>query len=395
MADYIARTESANIGILETKLMKEYFHRLFFTQFMGKVKYSKKLGEPVIPNSPIVINRQPATQGMDHILSPMMKNPTQPEFYGDAQIEGNLERQSLYYMRTYIQQRRTGIELPPGNEGQRVSMFKLVAKGRTQVEEKLPRHTEIHITRTFYQGYSDNITASKSDNGLGKTALQHPNIYGAGVGEVEWNAASATHLANLHAVAQAVKAGSDANKLTARTLRRFWNYCDSKLIPVMNFGGFEGRPLLVSNDQMAQLWEDPEFYAANKDAGVRGSKNNLFTGIEGTYGGWVIFKRLFSVMGLSTTSSTATWGATNPLEGLDEYTTKGAITFGPGAMSYAWAKGPWYTARDYDHGNRQEVAGAMRDGFRRADLSDDPDTPTAVLNQSSAILLTESPPLEA
>jgi len=396
MPTIIARTEPANIGLLDSKLVKEHFYRLFFAKFMGFVKESKKSGEFKIPKSPIVVHRDFAKKGMDSILVPMLRNLTQSEFYGDSQIENNLEKQSIYYHKTYINQRRTGVETPGRMGNQLVKTIDLVKNASPQIEEKLPRHTEVHICRSFYEGFSGNITAATSQDGLGITKRYHPNIYCAGVGGVTWSGTSATHITNIHNSVQSVLAGADTNKMTAKTLRRFNNYCVKKKIPPILMGGLEVRPLLVSANQASQLFEDPEFYNAQLQANVRDAKKNpIFSGMLGMYHGFILFERTFSVFGVSTTSSTVTWGASNPLSALDSYAAAGAITFGPSAISSGWAFGPHYTTRDYDHGNRAEVASAIIDGFARADLYDDPDSPTSAINESSAVLVTYSPELAA
>ena len=385
------------LGLMEQKLMYESYKYNFFARFMKTVKYDRSkdpTDQPMPPVSPIVVKKEFATKGNHQMTVPMLRQLTGTEKYGDARLKGNTEGQPLNYTTVYINQRRNGVNPPSGMSDQYVKPLKLYNEARMQLAQKLGRWTEVQIVRAFYEKFSQNVT-STGEGGLSVTKVQHPAIFTADAGQVSWSATAATYASSIHSAVQALSANASEDKMSARALRLFRTACNKREIPYIEFGnGVAVRPLLMHENQYQQLTLDSEYISAQENANVRHAmKNPLFHGAAGMFAGFLIFVREFSVFGVSTTSSTTTWGATNPLSAVDTYNYKGAICFSTNAICGGWAVGPNFTTDDDDHENYREVGVRIIDGFARADYNDTL-TEASVTNsiqKSSAILITSSP----
>lgn len=392
MATIILRTEEANLGLLEYKTAKEMFKKLFFANYMGFVEQSSVPGEERAPYSPIIMKRDFAAKGMDFMKLPLLKNLTGTPIYGDQQLKGNGESQDLNYLNVYINQRRKAVTPPARMANQRVSGLNLIEQARPQVTDWLARNTEHQIVQSFLDGFSPNITTATTSGGLGVTKRLHPAIFAVDAGQVTFNNTYATYAGAVHTATNGWT-GTDDQKMSARGLREFNVACNKREIPTMNVGSAEVRPLLIHPNQWLQLMTDSEFLKVYENgAFTEVKKNPIFTMMSGLYAGFAIFVREFSIPGITSTSSTVTWGATNPLSAVDTNARKAAICFSMGAMCGGWAFGPHYTTEEEDHENWKEIGVAMIDGFARADYQDSTSSPSDTpINKSSAVLLTYSP----
>lgn len=392
MATIIQRADEAHIGLLQAKTVAEMFKRLFFARWMGFTTPSTVRGEENVPASPIVMKKDFAAQGSDNMVIPMLKNLTAAAVYGDTQVLNTGESQQLQYLKCFINQRRKAIAPPARMSNQRVKPLNLIAQARPQVQDWLARDTEWQITKAFCELYSPAVSTATTSGGLGQTIRYHPNIYAADSGAVTWSGTVATHISNIHTAVQGLLGGAADDKMSASSLYNFMTYCNKKEIQPLIIGGHEIRPLLIHENQWNQLLKDPLFRETMNQALPRTLIDNpLLSGCSGIFAKFAIFVREFSVLGLSTTSTTLTWGATYPLAGVDSYDVKAAICFGINALAGGWALGPEYSVEEFDHGNRKETAVAMIDGFTRADFYDSTSSPTSVINKSSALFLTYSP----
>jgi hypothetical protein len=392
MATIIQRSDEAHIGLLEYKTAKEMFKKLFFAKWMGFVEQSKMTGEEVAPVAPVVMKKAFVEDGMDNMTLPMLLNLTGTPIYGDKQESGQGESQRLNYAKVFINMRSRPVAPPARMSNQRVKPLKLIEASRKQLTDWLARDTEIQMVSAFYELYSRNVTAATVDGGLGQTKRYHPNIYAADSGAVSWSGTVATHIASIHAANQGLAAGAADDRMSAVALHKFKSYCSKKELMPINIDGFEFIPLLIHENQWTQLVLDPEFRATMNNAIPRDLKNNpLLNDACGYFAGFALYKREFSVFGLSSTASALTWGATNPLTGVDTYDTKAAIAFGMGSLYGGWAFGPNYETEKTNMGKNQETSVQMIDGFGRGDSYDSSSSPTSVVQKSSALLLTNSP----
>lgn len=394
MATIITRSDELHLGLLQSQTMEQVYKMLFFSRFAGFTKHSRARGEDIVPPSPIVIKKDFQREGSDNMTIPMLGNLTAPPVYGDKQVQETGESQALRNLKLFINQRRKAVTPPARMANQRVAKLQLVRQAKPQVETWLARDTEVQIVRAFYEGYSANVTADAADGGIGQAKRYHPNIYCADSGEVSYSGTLATHIGNIHAANNGLAAGAAEDIMSAAALYKFMSYCNKKQILPMVVGGYDIRPLLIHENQWQQLLRDKEFRETMNQAVPRSTlQNPLLNGAQCVFAKFAIFVREFSVFGLDSTSTTLTWGATYPLQGVDAYSTKGAICFGVGAIGMGWAFGPEYSTMEMDHGAKKETAVAIIDGCARADyVHEQGASPlTGMENTSSAILLTHSP----
>ncbi len=391
MSTLIARTEEANIGLLQYQTEQEMFKQLFYTRWMAYVKKDPITEKDVPPVAPIVVKRDFAANGMDSLKVPMLRNLTGVATYGDRQLVGNTEAQRLMYANAYINARSHGVAPPAVMANQRVKRLELVAQAQPQLTDWLARDTEIQIARAVYEGWSENVTAATLSGGYAITKRQHPNIFTPDAGRVTWSGTTATYAASIHSAISGWSAQSN-QIMSARALHEFRIACQKAEIQPIRMEGLEFRVLLIHPNQERQLFLDQEFRETMQHADVRDMrKNTLFSGLVNYFAGFCIFSREFSVFGVSTTASTTTWGATNPKSAVDTYNVKGAVCFGNNFLGMGWADGPTYEVEYNNFKRQKETAVLMLDGFMRNDFYDSSSSPTDVVNKSSAILLTDSP----
>lgn len=378
-----ARAEEANIGILEAKLEREFWHSLFFARFAGFVEKDKTGGD-IPPNTPIVIKREYAQEGMDQLLIPMLRRLTGAGVYGDNQLLGNEEAMSIYYHKTYINQRRNGVKLGGRAAMQRVKKFNLFSKQRPVLERWMAEATEWMILYAFFKGWSPHLLATTANGGLyinSNTQRSHPNFWVPGTGVVTWSATEATYDASIHTALAAMSDASTYHCTTANLEELRVIAIEKNLQPIMA-DGIEVWPLLLHPKSVKQLRADSAWVNAQKDANVRGLKNPIFTGAAGIYAGFLVFERQI-MPGVSSAASVVTYGATNPLSSLDTYDRKTFLAFGNNAVSWGWADGPYFDEEYEDYKNLKGVGVGIIDGAARADFLDSNSSPSAVVNQSS------------
>lgn len=388
----IPRSSEANIGLLEVKMEREYFKKTFWARFAGFTTQDDQ-GYTIAPQSPLVIKKEPASEGMDFIKVPMLRKLVNAPTYGDKQLEGNSEAQRILYLDAYINQRRHGVAPPPKMQNQRVKRFNLAARVRPQLEDYFAEDTEIQIASAFYESFSRNVSADSDDGGYAFTKVPHPNIFTADAGEVTWNATVATYEASLvTAVNNLTDTSSDYFNTDALDSLR--TEVMKLNIPPIMVNGVPTWPMLIHYNQAKQLRTDSTWRQAQREAGVRGLMSNpIFSGALGHYAGFTLFERQLGVFGVDVSGGAGSilWGATNPHSAVDTYDHKAAIVFGKNSICQAWAEGPFFEEDTFDLKNRKEVGSGFIDGFKRADFEDSTSSPTDVVNQTSCLLITYSP----
>jgi hypothetical protein len=252
---------------------------------------------------------------------------------------------------------------------------------------------EIQCASAYYEGQSRNTTAAALSGGYAHTPVPHPYIYTADAGQVTWNATVATYETN---IVNAVNSLTDTNSdyFSADALDSMRTEVLKQRIPPIRVAGKNVWPMLVHYNQAKQLRTDATWRQAQREAGVRALLNNpIFDGALGFYAGFVLFERELGVFGVDVSGGAGSinWGATNPHETVDAYDHKAAIVFGRNSMCWAWADGPFFEEDTFDLKNRKEVAAGLIGGFKRADFEDSTSAQTAVINQTSALLVTFSP----
>ncbi len=391
-----ARTEEANLGILNTKLRKELMKEIFLARFAGftEVKVDKRTGRKEYKPSGagIEILKDFVNDGMDHMLVPMLRELRGTPTYGDNQLWGNEEELDLYYNKVYINQIRHAVASSGRASEQRVKALKIAREKEPMLRRWLARVRDYQLAKTFYEGWSPQITETTANGGLYINSGQkrpHPNFYTAGAGQVTWNADDATY------------EGLVEDALTAMTDTAA-NYFSTSLIeamrvevqklgikPLVTADGEEFIVWLIHPNQARQLRAENDWKNANNE--LR-SDNPLFKNALGKYAGFVFFERELSVFGANPDSATGTvtFGASNPLSAVDTYPRKCSIIFGAGAISTGVAMDAFIEPDDYDYKNQRGVSIGMITGDARGEFYDSTSGKSAVINQSSAIVASYS-----
>jgi hypothetical protein len=388
----IARSHEGNLGFLEVMMEREMFRKMFWARFAGFVTQDDR-GRDLPPESPLVVKRELAREGFDFLKIPMLRKLTNAPKYGDVQLEGNAEAQSIYFLDAYINQIRHGVAPPPRMQNQRVKRFNLASRARPQLEDYFAEDIEIQIASAFYESYSRNLTASAANGGYAFTAVPHPAIYTADAGRVTFNATVATYEASIQtAVNNLTDTSSDY--MSTDALESLRVEVLKRQIQPITVNGMETWPVLCHYNQAKQLRTNTAWQQAQREAGVRAlMANPIFSGALGHYAGFTLFERELGCFGVDVSSGAGSfvWGATNPHNAVDTLNHKAAIVFGKNSMCMAWAEGPFFEEDTFDLNNRKEIAAGLIAGFKRADFEDATGTPTAVINQTSALLITYSP----
>jgi hypothetical protein len=151
----------------------------------------------------------------------------------------------------------------------------------------------------------------------------------------------------------------------------------------------------MSYGQFAQLKQDTAFQTSVQNAAPRDIMSNpMFSGAAAFVEGFVIFPVNKNVVFGATVDDPPVFGPTLANYMARTYDTNdvtGAICFGPSALCWAWAEGPFFTREDLDHNNITETGIGINAGARLVDWRDSLASPTTILCQNSALLFTNSP----
>jgi N4-gp56 family major capsid protein len=380
-----------NIGIQEAALTREFFPQMFFSRFVGFSEPDPMgMTEVTSPRNPIVARRQLAASGYDNLKVPMLRKLTNAPTYGDQQLEGNGEAQTIYFNDVYINQDRHAVMLASRMANQRIKLYQLAAQVRPQLSDWLSANVEVQCASAFYDTNSRNITAAALNGGLGVTATAHPVIYEPGSGRITWSATNATYRQNLYTAINALTGTDVFNYAYLAALR---TEVRKRRIPPIKTAGQDLWMILVHHNQAKQLRADTAWQQAQREAGVRDLlQNPMFSGAMGYAEGFVIFERELAVFGVDlSVTNTVSFGATNPLSAPDSLPNKAAIIFGEQAMSWGWALGPQFDEDSFNLGNRKEVAISLIHGFKLNTFVDNSATPTDFVNQTSMLAVSYSP----
>lgn len=391
-----ARTEEANLGILNTKVRREIKDEIFWSKFAGEteVTIDKRTGkkEYTPSGAGIEILKDFVSDGMDHMLIPMILELTNAPIYGDETLWGSEEALDLYYNKVYINQIRHAIKRKGRTSEQRVKALKLAKMYKSLLAHWYARIRDIQIAKTFYEGWGPQITTATASGGLYINSGQkrcHPNFFTAGAGQVTYNADDATYEGN---VENAVTALTDTSSdyFSISLVEAMMAEVDKLGIqPLVTAAGTEYIPWVIHPNQARQLRGESDWKAANRRLD---DKNPELQNALGRYGSFVFFVRRLGVFGVEPNAGAGTvaFGSSNPLSAADTYNRKASIIFGKQAISSGVAADAFFEIDDYDYKNQAGVSINGIVGDSRGEFYDSTSSVSAVKNQSSCIVATYS-----
>jgi len=374
----------ANVAILNKLLAKETWYNTFFAKYSGNVDISKDdNGNPVYQPSgkPIEILNEYIAEGRDKMLIPFLRELTGSPVYGDTVLKGTGEDQSMYWLRSYVNQYRKAVMKKSGSMSeQRQKIYKLYEKAKPQLSRWFTKWENQAIFQTFYEGVSPNLSLGTSYDGLGLARRYHPNWYILD-GDVVTTIGTAKKFKTNPQLDDAIGM-TDANDATcdsdinAAALLDLRLKCMELRIPqIQTKGGHKFWVLLVHPAQAISLQKDSQYYSAQRSA-YTGKMLDLpeLSGAMGFYGGFAIFEDIVGVREWdeagyffgSTTSERFDPTAVTLASGTARV--YNAIVFGNSAIGKGVASDLHFTNEIDDHKNTVEVGGALINGYNRAEF---------------------------
>ena len=413
----------ANVEILNELLRKETWYNTFFAKFSGNVDLSQDdNGNPVYSPSgkPIEILNGFVAEGRDNMLIPFLRELTGSPVYGDTVLKGTGEDQSMYWLRSYVNQYRKAVMKRSGQMSeQRQKLYKLYDAARPQLSRWFSKWENQSIFGTFYEGVSPNLSLGTASDGLGLNKRYHPNWYvldGDVVTAVGTEQYTCTNLQLDNAIGDAGSCDSDMNADALLDLRV---KCMELRIPQLHSSkGHKFWVMVAHPEQVASLMKDDDYKDAQQFA-FSGKMLDCpeLNGAVGYYGGFVIFEDIVGIrewdkddVGVDGITGSFFGDSTSDRLAPSAVGTSmwNALVFGNSAVGKGVADDLHFTDEIDDHENTIEVGGALINGYNRADFfaegvadessnvfkknqasASDSLSATAATNQSSLIFCTD------
>jgi hypothetical protein len=170
-----------NVALLEKKIAEEVWHNRLFLQMAGFNNYrdyNNGQDTPPLSGKPVEVIRSFVSEGRDNMLIPMLNRLTGNPVFGDTQVKGTGEEQTLRYLRVFINQfRKAAMKFSGRQSNQRVKMYDFPSKVEGQIKEHYGELLNAFHIQGMYEGASENLTAGTNDDGIGLYVRYHPNMY--------------------------------------------------------------------------------------------------------------------------------------------------------------------------------------------------------------------------
>lgn len=368
----------ANVAILNKQLQKESWDSTFWAPFSGDVQVeTRPNGQPVYKPSgkPIEILSQFKSQGRDNMLTPFQKNFVNAPVFGDTQLKGTGIPLEYKWLRTYINQARVAITPREGfmSEQRAEATIKMYENSKPALVELVSRYHNQQITKAILEGLSDNLSASKTVDGLGLYKRYNANFYyhaGSGVITAVGTEGKTKSAAELDTAVGNV----DGNNISAAMLSALRIKCLRLRMPRLYNADVRQKfwPMVISPEQRATLYADSTFVAAQNSAFTgKMLEHPMLKNAIAYYDGFVLFEDIEAVRGWSA----GFFGADMDAMMLPTTVTTNAcaIVFGPSMLAKGVAQKLAFTTETDDHENTVEIGAREIYGYNRADFVDEDD----------------------
>ena len=404
----------ANVAILSSEMAEESWDNTFWAPFSGNVDIStRENGQQIMRPSgnPIEILDSYIAEGRDNMLLPFLKRLAGSPSFGDTYIKGTGEKQSLWWLRSYINQVRKAVEANSGNMAlQRQKAYRMIERVRPQLQEWITMYENQECSRAYYEGVSQNLSASTALEGLGVVKRYHPNLYTNATG-VLTTAGTAKQFKTAAELDLAVTAANEPLNNEILTQLRI-KMMELRIPQMVTEDGYKYWVLLAHPTQIATLLADTAYAGSTREAFSTLQSNPEMRGCVGYWQGFAIFEDIVAVRAWDNAAggffgdddAVPFTSATEPTTITDNIC---AIAFGNQSMGKGVAEYPRFTTEIDDHENISEVAFRMQNGYNRADHVAEANATEAsggvfyknttggvapetvpVINQSSLILMT-------
>ena len=416
------RTQAAieNLAILEKRMQKESWHNTFWNKFSGDVEVNQdENGQKdfKLSGKPIEMLTQFIEEGRDNLLLPFLLDLVGAGVHGDTTLKGTGESMSTKWSRVYVNQMRKAVWKREGKMSeQRQKALRLFEQAQPLLSRWFTKVWNQEVARAYYEGLSQQLSFTNATDGLGIYKRYHPNFYGAtGVGSTGVLKVAGTEGQTPTAAELDTSVGLVAGLVMTAKLLQAWRIklLTLKIPQMVIEGGQKFYPIVMHPTSIAKLMNDTTFVAAQR-AAYTGHMLKMpeLSGAQYFYNEFAIYEDIASIRGWDDTNGgffedddgSPMTKELNPTEIVDNTC---SIVFGASSMARGIASRLQFTEEIDDHGNTQEIGGAIIDGFNRVEWAAEADayettgdlfrknttggvaSGLACLNTSSAILMTD------
>lgn len=382
--------------------------------------------EPKTQNPIVKYTSEFYAEGSDTLLTTMLRRLTGAAIPGDQSYIGSEANQVVYRHGIHVNEIGKGVNTSIGEMNDlRQRRLKMAEQAEPQLKRWLSEYmTAKMITIAFYEGYNYDVTLAAASLGLGKTKLHHPNWWienkggtpGTDDSWITWNATAATYTSAIYTALTALAAENENRAFNSVLLDRLRPALPKKRI--RPYGG-KANPfykIYLHPDQFKQAGNDTKILTAT-DAAWNSHRMDhpMIKGGSLYYRGFVLEENILVGQELAydtpaadelffgPCSGTANAGGDvarlDPLTYLEGIMTtktplRTALLVGPNSLSFGSAKRARMIILDdarADADQKKSVYIRLIAGAARRDFVDNFATPTAVYNDSSAVIVTYSP----
>lgn len=266
---------------------------------------------------------------------------------GDNTLEGNEEEMQAYDQVITMDQMRHGNR----NKG-RLADQKSVVKFREQSKNKLAYWLADRCDQLTFLSLSG-VTYGTQTNGAARVGSQFPALEFAGDVSAPSTNRYGRYDATNGLIMGATASNADlvaADTPTYEMLVELKAYAKERYVkPVRGKDGSDSYHVFLTPTAMSKLRLDPEYQSIMRNAGVRGSGNELFKGTDSVYieGLWIHeYRHVYNTTGLSSGSK---WGG-GTVDGCR------VLFCGAQAMGLADIGAPYWDEDGFDYNNQQGIS---------------------------------------
>ena len=400
-ATQINFSDAGNLALVRELIAREASDRMVWSKMVGidtpgTERMFKIEARTTSVDSPIVVKSDFISEGRDSMLLTLLRELTGTGVMGSDTLINKGEAQVRNFMDIFVNPVRHAVKPPDVFQRSRVKEANLLEEAKPQLSSWIARRADYMISSAWYKTYSDNITAATSVGGYGSRATEkpHPMIFvsdGTTATRVSHSTTLATYNTNLSTAFTGVT-GTDTMSL--KLLQSFKRQLMENTIPTISNDWWH--VLYMSLGQWQQLQQDADFINAVHNSGPRDlAENPIFSGKAHFVAGFIIVPVPNNIIWGATTADPPVFGAT-----LSNYMSKnyddanavrGAIAMGPASMCWGLSRGLFTTSEVLDHGFQEERGIGIFAGAALTRWEDSISSPTTMLQQSSALLFTNSP----
>lgn len=311
---------------------------------------------------------------------------TEEPIYGDNQLLGAEESSKIAYKIVHINRVRKGVKVTDGQMSEQVLeqpeiQKELMGKAQSELQDFNTRYNGYQPYNALLTRFSANLTAAKKDGGLGFTPQSHPNFYVEGSEKmVPFSQTPDAYEANVSAALKSLVAGDASQVFSTATIEKARIMASRlRIQPIIMEGGYV-YPMVISESQAHQLWQDDKWLAAQHARTTKdGKATAIYTGVlEGIYRGVAIFvdtnipaARVEGDNGFDSARGIVNYGNVNPIANpVDASPRKLAILFGASAVACGYASPLKFESETWDYKNKKTEGSSMIVGYERPDIYD-------------------------